>query len=140
MECKFCGAKLEYNDSTGLYRCPNYKGFSSVSEVQDYLDRYDYEFEDTIAREYPGGWQTVYCDSSEYKGLYRVNSSGDIEVYDSELPHTERAKAFLKYCRRSVCSTCKYYTLVTPDYTKHMAMWTGCINMFMKEYNLGGRK
>lgn len=139
-ECKFCGSELEYVMDKGLYRCPNHNGFSSAREVQDYLDMpSDFEFEYYIHKMYPNGWETVCCESTDYNGLFFVDMNGELQEYSTKPDmHTERVRAFLRHCRNNSCKTCKYSAI--PLHSKHTAMWAGCIDQFMKEYDAGGNE
>lgn len=80
MECPYCGAELEWEDSYGnsdyiihgdesgkagdIYRCPNHEGFKDAEAVLEYIDGNDDDLEEYCKDCCLKGWEEVTCDSS----------------------------------------------------------------------------
>lgn len=78
MECPYCGAELEWEDSYGnrdyicygkedgklgdIYRCPNNEGFDTKEDAIEYMLKKDISYDD---------WKEIVCDSA----LHNVSGS-----------------------------------------------------------------
>jgi hypothetical protein len=78
MECIYCGAELEWEDSYGnheyichgdisgksgdIYRCPNHEGFETQEDAIEYALKGEIAYDD---------WKEITCDSS----MHRVSGS-----------------------------------------------------------------
>ncbi len=85
MDCPFCGAELEYEDTwfNGLprdgdkqgeiYRCPNHEGFQSEEEARAYNEENDSEFKDDW-------WEEIVCYSATHhvSGSFYTDKNGNL--------------------------------------------------------------
>lgn len=87
MECQYCGAELEWEDSYGnsdyiiygdangkggdIYRCPNHEGFEDKEDAIQYAKENSLEFDN---------WEEICCDSSchHVSGSFYTDKQGDL--------------------------------------------------------------
>ena len=84
MECTYCGAELNHEDSYGnheyichgdtigksgdIYRCPNHEGFETKEDAIEYALKSDICYEN---------WEDIVCDSAMHNasGSFYCNSA-----------------------------------------------------------------
>ena len=96
MECTYCGAELEYEDSYGnrdyiaygnrngksgdIYRCPNHEGFSTKELALTYLQIDEDELEQYLKDNGLEDWEEIVCDSSTHNvsGSFYTDKQGNL--------------------------------------------------------------
>ena len=96
MECPYCGAELEWEDSYGnaeyiiysnikgkfgdIYKCPNHQGFKTPEDVLEFIDGNDDDLEEYCRYHGIFGWDEVICDSSMHNvsGSFYTDKQGNL--------------------------------------------------------------
>jgi len=96
MECTYCGAELEYEDSYGnrdyiiygnnngksgdIYRCPNHEGFETNEEALNYLKITEDELGQYLKDNGFEDWEEIVCDSSTHNvsGSFYTDKQGNL--------------------------------------------------------------
>ena len=83
MECPYCNAELEWEDSYGtaeyiiygnekykngdIYKCPNHEGFETKEEALSYDDTCEEDI-----------WEYIACESGVFNGYFYTDKQGDL--------------------------------------------------------------
>lgn len=96
MECPYCGAEFEWEDSYGtkdyiiygdergktgdIYRCPNHEGFKNLEEVLEYIDGNEDSLEEYCNDHGISTWDEVTCDSGchHVSGCFYTDRQGNL--------------------------------------------------------------
>ena len=96
MECIYCGAELDWEDSYGnksyiiygdkdgksgdIYRCPNHEGFESKDDLLNYLEIKESDLDKYCKDNGFDSWEEIACESCTHSvsGSFYTDSSGNL--------------------------------------------------------------